>query len=180
MMRGEHAFMQKIVGSILIICAGTWIGFLKGNEVEERVKHMREIKHIFYALRQEIAYTKLPLGDAFLRVASRYPGVFASWLVMMKGKLMKREEGNIERIWESATRKCLGKTKLSNADMELLIRQGAYMGQQDIGMQASTMDLFLEQWEERILAATSQLENKRKLARCIGVLGSVFIVILLL
>lgn len=180
MMREEHDFMQKIVGSMLILFAGTWIGFLKGNELEERIHHMREMRHIFTALRQEIAYTRLPLCDAFSRVADRYPGIFGSWLLTMKDKLLEREEENFQRMWEHVTRQCLSESKLSHNDMELLTRQGAYMGQCDIGTQTTTMDLFLEQWEERILIANSQLANKRKLARCIGVLGSVLVVILLL
>lgn len=172
--------MLKIVGSILVIGAGTCIGFLKGNEMAERVLHMKEIKRIFHALEQEIAYTRVPLAQAFVRVAERCTGSFQAWLLHMSEMLSLRESGSIEEIWKNSTRQHMEETRLSSEDIDMIAQQGVYMGQLDVKMQSATLGLFLEQWEERINQAGQQLGNKRKLARCIGLLGGIFLVILLL
>lgn len=156
------------------------MGFVKGNEMAERVKHMREIKRIFHALMQEIQYTRVPLGQAFARIADRCTGSFQKWLLHMSGALEERKRGSMEQIWHHCVYQHLNRTRLSGGELELLARQGAYMGQLDVTMQVAAIGLFLEQWEERILLATKQLESKRRLARSIGVLGGVFLVILLL
>ena len=179
-MREGRFYMLKMVGSILIIGAGTCIGFLKGNEMAERVSHMQEIKRIFHALEQEITYTRVPLGQAFMRVSERCGGPFLRWLHCMTEMLDTREEGRIEGIWKHATKQHLKETKLSLEDIGMIASQGTYMGQLDVKMQSSTIGLFMEQWEERINQAKAQLESKRKLARCVGLLGGIFLVILLL
>ncbi len=172
--------MQKIVGSILVILAGTCIGFLKGNDMTERVRHMQEIKRIFHAMEQEITYTRVPLCQAFERIAHRCRVPFSNWLISMSEMLERREEGPIQEIWNCCVWRHLKSTRLSTEDIEVISYQGVHMGQLDTKMQSAAICLFLEQWEERIVCTTQQLESKRRLARCIGILGSIFLVILLL
>ena len=179
-MREVRCYMQKIVGSILVIAASTGIGLFKGNEMALRVRQMREVKRIFLSLQQEIAYTMVPLAQAFERVADRSAGIFQMWFLEIGRELGKMEGKSVEMIWEECTCVYLKQTLLTAADKQILACQGSYMGQLEVNMQTSAIRLFLEQWEERISDATAQLANKKRMARSMGILGGVFLVILLL
>ena len=64
--------------------------------------------------------------------------------------------------------------------LESLIRLGGELGTIDIEMQVRTLDLYLEQMEQKMEDMRTEQKEKIRLYQCIGVTGGVFLAIILL
>ena len=64
--------------------------------------------------------------------------------------------------------------------LESLIRLGGELGTIDIEMQVRTLDLYLEQMEQKMEDMRTEQKEKIRLYQCIGVTRGVFLAIILL
>lgn len=171
--------MQKIIGSILIIAAGTGLGFYKSKEMQDRLSDMQEIKRVFLLLKSHIRYTRAPFASAFACIAGRSSGICKEWLLFLAKELEERGKTVFQMLWNRSIDTYLCSMRLKETDMELIKRLGVNMGHLDVESQLGAIELFLEQWEELMQRTSGELSQKRRLSRCLGVMGSIFLVILL-
>ena len=75
---------------------------------------------------------------------------------------------------------CLIKSQLKSKDREELKAIGMQMGYLDEQMQLGTIDLYLEQLSFVIEKAREELVMKKRLCNCLGVMGGIFLVIILI
>lgn len=172
--------MQKIVGSLLIILASTGIGFLKGREFQCYLRELLELKRIFMMLKSEICYTKAPLGEAFFHIGKRTEGVFGTWLLRLGRELEEKTGKTFGDVWTQTAEESLTESRLKKSDMEQLLSLGMHMGYLGQEMQLGTIDLYLEQLEVEIQRARENMDTKKRLCNCLGVMGGIFLVVLFL
>lgn len=84
------------------------------------------------------------------------------------------------RIWEEETRKYLAETGIPQDMTESLIRLGSELGTIDIEMQVRTLDLYLEQMEQKMEDMRTEQKERIRLYQCVGVTGGIFLAIYLL
>lgn len=171
--------MQKLVGSVLILAASTGIGFLKGMDMQKYLKELQDLRQVFLMLRSEIRYTKAPLAEAFLHISRRIEGVYGKWLVSLAGRMEEKSGGMFQDIWKESVENALGKTHLKETDLEQLSLFGRNIGYLDGEMQMGTIDLYLEQLQVEIEQMRDGLAVKKKLCNCLGVMGGIFLVVLI-
>ena len=63
--------MLKLAGSILVINVSVLYGFHVISELQEHVEQLVAMKEMFLMLWGEISYTRTPLKEAFLQIASQ-------------------------------------------------------------------------------------------------------------
>ncbi len=63
--------MLKLAGSILIAIVSVLYGWNIQQELQEHVRQLVGMKEIFSMLWGEISYTRTPLKEAFLKIASQ-------------------------------------------------------------------------------------------------------------
>lgn len=172
--------MQKIVGVILVLMASGGIGVAKGLDLQKYLKELEQLKQVFWMLRREIQYTKAPFSEAFSRIGRRTGGVFGEWMLFLARQLEGRAGLTFFQLWTDSIDCCLEKSKLKKKDRELLKETGMQMGYLDEKMQIGTIDLYLEQLELVIQRTRAETETKRRLCNCLGVMGGIFLVIILI
>ena len=102
------------------------------------------------------------------------------WLLSLYKRLTNRQGTSLAGIWEEETRTHLPETGIPQDMLESLIRLGGELGTIDIEMQVRTLDLYLEQMEQKMEDMRTEQKERIRLYQCIGVTGGVFLAIILL
>lgn len=166
--------MQKWIGSILIMAACTGIGMGQSDELKKHLEQLEELKKLFLLLRSELGYTRAPFAEVFEKMECKVASPFREWLLCMRGKLEERQTGTFFEIWNSTISEKLAKSKLKKEDLEELKNVGKNMEY------IENIDLYIEQLEYKITQIRQTYQTKRKLCRSLGIMGGIFLVILLL
>jgi len=166
--------MVKFIGSIFIITATTSIGFSKSNEMQCHLHELEELKKLFCLLRSELQYTHAPFAEVFSKISTKTSTPYREWLSNLSQRLMNKTRGSFWEIWCLAIAEDLNKTNLKEDDLEELKNIGKNMEY------IESLDLFIEQLEYRIKNTREAYRSKRKLCQSMGIMGGIFLVILLL
>ena len=87
--------MLKIVGSLVVLCTSTILGFYYAGIYVERVKQIRGIQYALNILESEIVYTSTPLADAFKNVGEKSNEPFKR---LFNNLSLKLKDKNIESV----------------------------------------------------------------------------------
>ncbi len=172
--------MQRIVGAILIVLASGGIGVVKGMELQKYLRELEQLRQFFWMLRREIQYTKAPFSEAFFHIGKRMEGTHGEWLLYLAGQLEEKAGITFFQLWKESIDRCLIKSQLKRKDKEELKEIGRQMGALDEKMQLGTIDLYLEQLAFVIQKTREELVAKKRLCNCLGVMGGIFLVIILI
>lgn len=172
--------MQRFIGSLLIIGATTGAGVVYGTELQRYLEKLLYIRHIVYMLKGEIEYANAPLGEVFARVAVRVKEPFRSWLRAMEKQIEDREEAEFARIWNRSIDRYLKELHLKSAHSIQLKELGTFLGQLDGDTLGRTMQLYLNRLELEIEKVREGMAAKKRISNCLGVMGGVFLVVILL
>lgn len=166
--------MFKWIGSILIIGACSGIGFTKSKELQNHLSELEEIKKLFYLLRSELQYTRAPFAEVFEKIATKVKSPYKEWLISTGQKLSKKTQGSFWEIWCQSITEDLKESKLKEDEIEELITVGKNLEY------IESLNLFIEQIEYRVKNTREIYRSKRKLCQSMGIMGGIFLVILLL
>jgi len=172
--------MIKGIGAVMVILAGGGWGMLQAAKIEECYRQMRYLRKLIFRIRSEIRYSRQVLPEAFLHVGSEAKEPYKMWLLSLCERLTKRQGTSLAGIWEEETRKYLAETEIPQDMMESLIRLGSELGTIDIEMQVKTLDLYLEQMEQKMEDMRTEQKERIRLYQCVGVTGGIFLAIILL
>lgn len=172
--------MLKLTGAMLIVFATTGMGIAKGRELQMYLKELEQLRQVFLMLKSEIKYTKSPLGEAFFHIGKRIGKEQGTWLLAVSEQMEKKLGITFFSLWTASVDTYLNKTKLKRQDLEQIKALGMNMGYLDEEMQIGTIDLYLEQLEIELRKTREELVTKRKLCNCLGVMGGIFLVIVLI
>lgn len=165
--------MQKVIGSLMILSASAAMGFEKSHELKRHLEELEELKRVFVLIRSELQYTKAPFSEVFLKLCSKTKGIFSLWLEELGVELEKREGGTLQEIWMQSIVNQLSNSTLRQEELEELYKVGEGLGYME------TLDLYLEQLEITIQKTREEYKIKKKLFQSLGVLGGIFLVIVL-
>ncbi len=172
--------MIKAIGAVIVILAGSGWGVLQAAKIEECYRQMRYLRKLIFRIRSEIRYSRRVLPEAFLSVGSEAQEPYKMWLLSLYERLENRQGTSLAGIWEEETRTHLPVIGIPQDMLESLIRLGGELGTIDIEMQVRTLDLYLEQMEQKMEDMRTEQKEKIRLYQCIGVTGGVFLAIILL
>ena len=97
----------KIVGSLFLLGSAASIGFIKSEELTERVKKLQEMKRMMILLQGELRFHRAALSEAFENVAERVKEPFGSFLKETGKRLECKEGAGFDEIWEETSAKLL-------------------------------------------------------------------------
>lgn len=172
--------MQKFIGCVLIVLASSGMGYFRGMELQQHLSEIEGIRQLFLMLRSEIKYTKAPLGEAFYHIGRRMDGIYKKWLDGLAEKLEEKSGAVFTNVWSESIDTYLKGTCLQKEDLKQLKEVGAHMGYLDEEMQIGAIDLFLEQLEVEIQVMRQNIATQRRLCNCLGVMGGVFLAVVLI
>lgn len=165
--------MQKVIGSIIVVLASAAIGFEKARELQIHVNELETLKHIFVLLRKEMQYTRGSLPELFAKIGKKTEGKYGEWLGELANDLHHFEQGTFEEVWNCSIEKWFQESRLTKKEKEELCQVGKSLGYTEV------IELYLEQLEISIQKTREESKNKKKLYQSMGILGGIFLVIVL-
>lgn len=166
--------MITLVGSILILAASTGLGFSKSSEMQAHLNELEELKKIFYLLKSELQYTRAPFAEVFEKIGRKTREPFQSWLFDLCTRLNEKRSSMFWDMWCNSIEENLKCSRLKEDELNELKNVGKNLEY------IESLDLFIEQMEYRIKNTRESYRTKRKLCQSLGIMGGIFLVILLL
>ena len=143
-------------------------------ELKNHLNALNDLKQTFYIVRSELRYTKATFEEIFGKIGDKMDNAMGKWLKRLQRNLREKDGKTFENIWVMSIEQELQKSNLQKVDLEELKEIGKNMDHSE------QIDLFIEQLEYKIQRTREQYETKGKLYKSFGIMGGVFLVILLL
>ena len=170
----------KIIGSLFLLTSTASIGYLKAENLNQRVKLLKEFKHMMICLQGELRFHRAVLWEAFENVSKRVGNPFAAFLEEISCRLDSKEYESFELLWEETSRPLLRKEGFAKEDRQLFEMLGASLGYLDITMQSDSLNLVILQTDEHIERAKEQFQKTGKLYQTMGITMGAFLVLLII
>lgn len=166
--------MLKLIGSILILLACSGIGFSRSHEMQRHLDELEELKKLFYLLKSELQYTRAPFAEVFEKIGKKTREPFQTWLSDLCFRLNEKRGGMFWEMWCASIEENLKDCRLKEDELNELKSVGKNLEY------IESLDLYIEQMEYKIKNLREVYRSKRKLCQSLGIMGGVFLVILLL
>lgn len=124
-------------------------------------------------------YSQLPLRDAFLIIAKKTPQPIDSLFTSLASDLQKQDE-NFFTLWSKHVDRLGERSALGRNEQEILKQFGQTLGQHDFMQQQKQIYLTTQYLDRELEEAIEQQYKYGNMARLLGFLTGLFIVILLI
>ncbi|MFC2948201.1 stage III sporulation protein SpoIIIAB [Virgibacillus sediminis] len=170
---------MKWIGALLFIAATTWVGLEWSNRLSSRPRHIRQLKNALQILEAEMLYSQLSLEQAFRNISRQVPLPISSFFDGMSQE-MQGELNDFIRVWEKHVKQLVRRSCLSSNEEEILLQFGRTLGQHDFRQQQKHIQLTGSHLQRELEEARDLQWRYSKMAKSLGLLGGLFIVLLLL
>lgn len=174
--------MLKFAGILLILFAGTALGYLQAARFAARPRQIRQLLHALQRLETEISYGQTPLAEALSRISEMVPNPLSQIFADISKALRPDTVGSGETVrecWEKAVSAGWSSTAMKDAEKQAFLRLGATLGASGREDQLKHIRLVMLQLQAEESAAREEQQRYEKLSRSLGVLGAALVVILL-
>lgn len=155
----------------------TWIGFEISKRLNDRPRHIRQLKNALQILEAEILYSQLPLQEAFMIIAKQIPEPMKSFFHALSEE-MKKDGIELSLLWEQHVNTLMQQSSLGPIEKEILNQFGQTLGQHDFTQQQKQIQLTVSHLDRELEEARDNQYRYSKMAKSLGVLSGLFIVLL--
>ncbi|GGK02650.1 stage III sporulation protein SpoAB [Lentibacillus kapialis] len=167
------------IGALLFIGTTTLAGFDISKRLNERPKHIRHMKNALQILEAEILYSQLPLPDAFATIAKQVPDPIGSFFKHVKDSLAYHNN-NLSQVWNWYLEELMTSSAFDTNEAEILKQFGRTLGQHDFNQQQKHIHLTIKHLDRELDDARDNQYKYSKMAKSLGLLCGLFIVLLLI
>lgn len=172
----------KWAGALMILAAGPGLGWWMADRWKKRLEQLEELRRLIYSLKGEITYSQAPLGEAFERSGRRCQGPLGQMFLQVSREIGQRQGDSLDQIWKRQAEQLVREhpdLPLNREDIDHLKGLGSQLGYLDIQMQERTLLLYLEQLDLAIGYLREHKKEKCRLYTSLGMMGGLFLVIVL-
>ncbi|MBY7143397.1 stage III sporulation protein AA [Virgibacillus sp. NKC19-3] len=173
------AYRMKWIGALLFIGTTTWVGFEWSHVLNNRPKHIRQLKNALQILEAEILYSQLPLQDAFTTIASQIPEPMRTFFQALSTSMQENNK-DLVGFWDKHVNALMKESALGSNEGEILKQFGRTLGQHDFYQQQKHIQLTVSHLDRELEEARDNQFKYSKMAKSLGVLCGLFIVLLLM
>ncbi len=171
--------MLKFLGILLILVSGSGMGFRAAYNVRLRLEQLKQWKKAFMLLKGEIRYSHQTMNVALITAAKK-TGEPVSGIFCETAKQLEKYDGRaMNDIWSETMKNHREALMLSNGQITFLEDIGNTLGYLDKEMQLNHFDLHLEQLNREIEEEEKNIKDSTRLYRCLGVMGSILVTLIL-
>ncbi|HLR08225.1 MAG TPA: stage III sporulation protein SpoIIIAB [Bacillota bacterium] len=170
---------MKWIGALLFISTTTGIGFEVSKHLDDRPKHIRQLKNALQILEAEILYSQSPLKEAFALIAAQIPYPTKTFFKAMSQQIMEADS-DLHELWQENIRHFKKISSLEANDEEILNQFGRTLGQHDFDQQQKHIHLAITHLDRELEEAKDKQRKYAKLSKGLGILCGLFIVLLLI
>lgn len=172
--------MLKLIGASLVLLGTAGYAFSCKKDLQERLYHTRCLKNILELLESEIRYSRSSLPEACRMIGNRVEEPYRAGLLSVF-KVMDENEGlPFSLIWKQQMDESLQKTAASKKDRTLFLQFADSTGFADHQMQLQVLEQCKERLGQSVRRQEESMENKTKVVMSMGLIGGLFLTIVLL
>ena len=171
--------MLRVAGACLILSASSLLGVQKSRQFTKRIEQLQELQRIVLLIQGEILYKNAALPEALRSSAGKVKVPFDSFLRQTAGRADAFAGVRFSDLFETEIKEQLKGTALTKEDKEEFARFGESLGYLDVKKKKNAMKLYLKELEQKIEYLQKEIPQKRKLYQSLGVMGGIFLLILL-
>lgn len=105
---------------------------------------------------------------------------YSTWLRALERQITCRADGDFAKIWNRSIDMYLKDLHLKEPHLTQLKELGTQLGRMDSKTGNGTVTLYLNQMELEIKKVREGLATKRRLCNCLGIMGGIFLVVVLI
>ncbi len=170
---------MKWIGALLILSVTTWIGFDWSHKLNKRPVQIRQLKNALQILEAEMLYSQAPLQAAFIVISEQIPEPIKSFFQNISEK-MNANQIDLLYIWDEEVSELIKISSLSKNESEILKQFGRTLGQHDYLQQQKHIQLTVTYLDRELEDARDYQLRYGKMAKNLGFLCGLFIVLLLI
>ncbi|SFA71669.1 stage III sporulation protein AB [Lentibacillus halodurans] len=167
------------IGALLFIGTTTLVGFDISKKLNERPQHIRQMKNALQILEAEILYSQLPLPEVFAIIAKQIPQPISSYFNDLEVSL-RQYHVDLYSVWNKHTDELIDMSALGSNEGEILKQFGRTLGQHDFDQQQKHIHLTIKHLDRELDEARDQQYKYSKMAKSLGLLCGIFVVLLLI
>lgn len=170
---------MKWIGALLFIFMSTWIGFEWSSKLDRRPKQIRQFKDALKILEAEMLYSQMPLAEAFKSIAHQTPNPVRLFFKQIVTDLTT-DPTDFLTVWDQNVKNLSHITSFENNEIEILQQFGRTLGQHDYLQQQKHIKLTITHLDRELEEARDNQRKYGKMAKSLGLLCGLFIVLLLI
>ena len=172
--------MLKITGAVLVLVSSYAIGSILALQVKEQEKWLKDIKTALFLLMGEMEYRQTPLPEALQLVGRRHGGRLSVFFQVLSEELTKKEGFCVQEVWQQLAVTAVKESPISKEQKEEFSELGLCFAEADRETRRNSLEFYLNRLEEDIIKLRENGGNKAYLCRTLGMLGGIFLLILVL
>lgn len=172
--------MIRVFGAVLLSVSCAGLGLLESLRLKKRVDQLRVLIRIASFLEGEIAFARTTLPEALRAVGGRTAAPFSEFLSELARQLETSSGKTFGELLRQSVAVHLKGTELCREDLEDFCEAAVHLGYLDGKMQVHILETYQKEQEQKVLRLMGELPAKQKLFQSLGILGGIFLVILLL
>ncbi len=173
----------KITGIIFSFISCSVIGIYQASQIKRRRILLIEFQDFLQHVSTEIGYFKEPLQQIFYRILQTQQSsnqITPVTLLLRQCTSPHRQTKDFYSLWQSAVKTAYQDEPINEADMQIFIKCGSFLGQSDYESQRGHFALFQRELEKQIREAEENIKTKGSLYGKAGVsIGAVIAIALL-
>lgn len=166
--------LLKIFGCLLTSIGGAGIGISKAMKCKRREMELKELHRILSMIKMERELTRRPMEDVFESISQKCEQKYQTWLLKMTKELREKRNPEFKEIWIQNTTIFQKERLLSVDELEELKRLGAQLEYE------ACLEVYLYRLHSHIEEVEKEGQVKRKLYQSLGIMGGIFLSVLLL
>lgn len=172
----------KLVGAVLVIVAGTGLGTCPVRRIKERIKEQETLYFCLLRLKSEINHGGKPLPEAIKSAtAGKNTEHGGRYKTVMKELALRLEQGR--EAYESILRDCIETGTqddvITKEEREAFFETFLLLGGGDKEKQIQMLSYYIENVQSGIRAEKQKRKEKSYLYHSLGILGGVFLAVLM-
>lgn len=168
------------MGIAAVMAGAAGLGVLYAAEFGRRIDRLSELERMTEYFRGEILLHNATVAEASAEIAGQVARPLDSFLKNVSERINRRTGEDLRTIWEAEGELVIKEMSMDPKEREEFIRLGERLGYQGRDMQEKTLDRYQAFLLKRKSGLEEEQKEKTKLYRTFGVLGGLFLIILLL
>lgn len=171
--------MLNIIGAVIILVAGTLIGFYRAAQYADRPKQIRQLIQSIQRLETEINYGFTPLPKALKRISRSTQGPVSNLFEQAATRLSQNDGLTTKESWQQIMDEEWSSTAMNVTEKEIMLQLGSTLGISDRNDQLKHLRLASNQLQSEEFTAKEEQIRYEKMCKSLGVLSGALIVIIM-
>ncbi len=171
--------MLKLLGAMLILLAGTLLGFFQASQLAKRPRQIADLIRMLQRLETEILYGFTPLPEALRCTGQACATAVGALFVRMSAELGHTAGRPVQQLWGETLTAGWRELSLGRGEKEIMQQLGATLGLTDRDDQVKHLRLAVNQLRGEEELAKDEQQRYERMWKSLGLLMGALVVILM-